>query len=125
MKTKKEPKQYSLGKLIIIILFIFFIYSLVNKPSSSLDSSIGKTHKDFAQALIKKEPKVKDAMWASLTLLKVGVLDDGSNRKGFASYICEKTAEAGLNTVGLRVKVIDISKLVHSNTEIELGKVNC
>ena len=39
--------------------------------------------------LIKKEPKVKEAIITEANVLYVSVIDDGTRRDGYASYLCE------------------------------------
>lgn len=75
-------------------------------------------------AAIKNESaQVKDALWTSATRLKVGVLDDGTPRHGFAMYICNYVTEIGIS--GTAVDVIDIAKLVQTNKWHVLGAAQC
>ena len=71
-----------------------------------------------------KEPKVKDAMW-SKGILKLGVLDDGSNRNGFAEYACQVLKDDYKITEPTIVEVLDIAKLSSTNKEVILGKATC
>ncbi|MEZ5550247.1 MAG: hypothetical protein R3E82_05115 [Pseudomonadales bacterium] len=71
-----------------------------------------------------EEPTVKDATWISHTMLAVGVVDDGSDRTGFAEYVCNLVRERGVR--GVNVKVIDIVKLVNDDGFQNLSKrVDC
>lgn len=56
-------------------------------------------------------------------MLKVGVINNGTSRDGYAQYICEVVTEAGLK--GVSVQVIDIQKLVKSNKWEKLGESRC
>lgn len=69
------------------------------------------------------EPTVKDAIWTSPKMFKVGVLDDGTNRNGFAAYVCSEAAAAGLK--GISVQVIDIAKLKNTGKWVKLGEKQC
>lgn len=69
------------------------------------------------------EPRVKDSMWTSASMLKVGVLDDGTPRDGFAQYLCEELASRGVR--GVNVQVIDIAKLVRTDKWVKLGEAHC
>ncbi len=72
-----------------------------------------------------QEPAVKDALWTDSSTFKVGMLDDGTDRTGFASYICEVLRDNFNINGGVSVVVIDIEKLVETHKWIELGKTNC
>jgi len=72
-----------------------------------------------------KEPKVKDAIWTSDHIFKVGVLDDGSRRDGYADYVCQVLYDYGLSGKGVWVQVIDISKLSRAGKWVKLGEAHC
>lgn len=73
-----------------------------------------------------KEPTVKDATWTAPYMFKVGVVDDGSSRDGFAQYVCEVLrGDFKIADKQLMVEVIDIEKLVATNKWVELGKATC
>lgn len=78
--------------------------------------------KETATAALNAEPKVKDLMWRGSTLY-VGVLDDGSNRFGYALYVCNVLAEHDLR--GMTVHVMDIVKIVRDNDWVKLGSADC
>lgn len=89
---------------------------------SALLAAPAAASQESALAAIKKEPKVKDAAWASGSSLWVGVLDDGGRRDGYASYICQVLAEHGA-AKGALVKVMDVAA---PRGEIrELGRIWC
>lgn len=69
------------------------------------------------------EKQVKDAIWTSKTMFKVGVFDDGSPRKGYAMYVCNVLAEAGIRRA--TVQVIDIRKLKFDGKWVKLGEHVC
>ncbi|MDF1485518.1 hypothetical protein PY257_10065 [Ramlibacter sp. H39-3-26] len=77
----------------------------------------------LAQFKSKAEPTVKDAIWTSPKMLKVGVIDNGTNRDGFAAYVCGEAASAGLK--GISVQVIDIAKLKSTGKWVKLGEMHC
>jgi hypothetical protein len=70
-----------------------------------------------------EEPTVKDAMFTSDRMLKVGVLDNNTPRDGYASYMCQVLADKGVR--GVRVQVIDIAKLVRTDKWVKLGEAGC
>jgi hypothetical protein len=72
-----------------------------------------------------EEPKVKDAVWTADDIFKVGVLDDGTDRSGYAQYVCEVLSERGLKGEKVWVQVIDVAKLVRTNKWEKLGDARC
>ncbi len=72
-----------------------------------------------------QEPTVKDAVWTSNSTFKVGVLDNGTNRSGFASYICEVLRSDFKIKEDVIISIIDIAKLVNTGQWITLGKKYC
>lgn len=71
------------------------------------------------------EPIVKDAMWTAKDMLKVGVIDNGKPRDGFAQYLCEVLADHGLKGQQVRVQVVDIVRLKNSGKWVTLGQKPC
>lgn len=82
---------------------------------------------------IKAEPKVKDAVHASSGVKwQVGVLDDGTPRYGYASYICELLREHGVVNSSTKpstelVRIVDIVKVTNGQSfrKASLGTVDC
>lgn len=72
-----------------------------------------------------QEPVAKDALWTTDSIFKVGVLDDGSSRRGYAMYVCEVLSEHGFRGRGVWVQVIDIAKLVDTKKWVKLGEAHC
>ncbi len=101
--------------------------------SASLETSWGQQPASFEQIkeLVathfksNKEPTAKDAVWTSDYNFKVGVIDDGSRRDGYANYVCEMLHAVSLKGKGIDVSVIDIAKLVSSGKWITLGRARC
>ncbi len=91
----------------------------------SAQAAPSQAQRDFATYLVKsgKEPKVKDATWATDRNLYVGVIDDGSRRDGFAEYICSVADDHGLRPE--LVKAIDVVKVARTGKFVELGKAYC
>lgn len=62
---------------------------------------------ESALVAVRREPKVLSARWinrAGNYSLEVGVHDDGTNRKGYAEYLCVVLREQGIR--GLSVKIV-------------------
>ena len=70
------------------------------------------------------EPSVLDAAWTSDTVFKVGVLDDGTPRDGFADYVCSILSENGLQG-GYTVQVNDIASISRGGEWTVLGSAIC
>lgn len=129
-EIKSAPKQYSLGKLIVFALLGFFLYSLfsadktnTSNTSTQIENSTKtKIQKHFVSD---KEPKAKDAIWTADKIFKVGVLNDGTNRNGYASYVCETMYEYGLKGAKIWVQIIDIAILNKSGKWKKLGEAHC
>lgn len=66
---------------------------------------------------------VKDAVFTSDRMLKVGVIDDRTPRDGLAQAMCAELAEQGARN--MRVQVIDIAKLVRTDKWVKLGEAGC
>jgi hypothetical protein len=98
------------GFVIILLSLVAFLYisdffTHESSPTQRLPSYQGKTVMDMeALAAIRREPKVKDAIITEAGVLYASVLDDGTNRTGYASYLCEVLRE-NHSTVS-RVKVV-------------------
>jgi hypothetical protein len=91
-----------------------------------LAASYGDQH-DKVTALFKSstEPTSKDALWTSKNIFKVGVIDNGSKRHGYASYVCEVLYDYGFAGGGVWVQVIDIAELTRSGKWVKLGEARC
>lgn len=89
----------------------------------SSQPKISEGKKQQAVAHFKADKTIKDAVWTSDSMFKVGVLDNGSSRDGLAQYVCQELN--ALDVHGVTVKVIDIQKLVSTNKWIDLGQANC
>lgn len=70
------------------------------------------------------EPTAKDALWTTRGTFKVGVIDNGRNRDGYAEYVCSIVRKYGVKDQ-TRVEIIDILKLVRTNKWIKLGECIC
>ena len=77
----------------------------------------------LAQFKSKSEPTAKDAAWTSPRMFKVGVIDNGKNRDGFAAYVCQEVAASGLKDIS--VQVVDIAKLKNTGKWLKLGEKHC
>ncbi|MFZ5580221.1 MAG: hypothetical protein ACOZAQ_07165 [Pseudomonadota bacterium] len=72
-----------------------------------------------------KEKTAKDAIWTSRDIFKVGVINDGSRRDGYADYVCQVLYDHGFKGKKVWVQVIDIVKLTRSGSWVKLGESHC
>lgn len=72
-----------------------------------------------------QEPSVEDAVFTSDSILSLGMLDDGSNRDGFAEYACQVLISDFDVKEDVYVKIIDIAKLVRTDKWIKMGEHYC
>lgn len=70
-----------------------------------------------------QEPSVKDAIWSTDYTLKLGMLNNGQNRDGFAAYMCQVLADQGIRNV--TVHVVDIAKLSITGKWVKMGEARC
>ncbi|MBL27776.1 MAG: hypothetical protein CMM50_09545 [Rhodospirillaceae bacterium] len=101
------------------------LMALVSAVAIALISLTTAAHadRDSALAALRAEPKIKDLYWSAADVLHVGVLDDGSPRKGYAMYVCEVLREHHAAN-GVRVRIMDIVAVTDGNWR-SLGEVKC
>ena len=71
------------------------------------------------------EPTAKDALWTNKGIFKVGVIDDGTRRDGYAEYVCTVLYDYGFSGKQVWVQIIDIVKLSNSGKWVKLGEARC
>ncbi len=94
---------------------------------STRPSELEKARKDV-EARFKNsadEPTSKDAVWTSDDIFKVGVISDGTDRSGYAEYVCNVLYDYGFKGKKIWVQVIDIVKLTRTNKWEKLGEAHC
>ncbi|KMK51567.1 hypothetical protein RO21_05570 [[Actinobacillus] muris] len=106
-------------KLLTLLSLTLFAFPAM---ADDLDTNREKVKQIF---LSDEEPKVKDAVWTSDFVFKVGVKDDGTKRDGYAQYVCLVLAENGFTGKDVLVRVIDIDKLRKTGEWINLGTAKC
>lgn len=118
-------------KIIGVILVAFFLLKIyTDKPNSTQPSKASieaLSSNNKALAIIKKEPKVKEAIITDVNVLYVSVLDDGTNRNGYADYLCQILNENGSSVSN--VKVVEVGTTNDPNKDnaygVLLGESNC
>jgi hypothetical protein len=102
---------------IIAIIVIFGIYQRVfhgkeidkrnAQRAAEIDTpAINQDSIRYAPALakIKAEPKVKEAIITDSKVMYASVLDDGTDRSGYAQYLCQVLSNQGITD--LRIKIV-------------------
>lgn len=99
--------------------------AVVDRPTAPSDEAIEKAKKALeAEKQIKGvyyDPR-QSAQW------RIGMVNDGSSRAGYAGYVCEVLKENGAVAAGTRVKIIDIANLLVPERDRNLrgmGTVAC
>ncbi|MGJ8619584.1 MAG: hypothetical protein ACSHWN_04570 [Methylophilaceae bacterium] len=81
--------------------------------------------KVMAHFISDEEPTAKDASWTADDIFKIGVIDNGENRNGYAEYACQVLNDHGLNNQNIWVQIIDIEKVVNNQEFQKLGEAHC
>jgi len=72
-----------------------------------------------------EEKTAKDAVWTARDIFKVGVIDDGTLRDGYAEYVCQILYDYGFKGKKVWVQIIDIIKLTRNGDWVKLGEAHC
>ena len=134
--VKKKTSRVTWLFLILIVLFIFGVTTsekntspsaVVKEKASVKQVDSMKESRDKVQSIFKSkdEPIAKDALWTSNNIFKVGVIDDGTLRDGYASYSCEVLYEHGFKGKKIWVQIIDIVKLTQNDDWVKIGEAHC
>ncbi len=105
---------------IITIILVALVSLTANAETFSDNHETVKNH-----FISDKEKTTKDALWTTEDIFKVGVFDDGSNRNGYAEYVCLILLQHGFKGKNIWVHVIDISKLLQNKEWVKLGDTFC
>ena len=71
------------------------------------------------------EPRVIDALWTDKHVFKVAMASDGSNRDGYAQYVCQVLYKHGYKGEGVLVRVVDYPRLVKTGDWVNMGTAQC
>jgi hypothetical protein len=104
---------------------IFFFLSVVVSGIANAETFSAEHEAVKKRFQSSEEKTAKDATWTSKGIFKVGVIDDGSVRDGYAQYICEVLYDYGFKGKDIWVQVIDIVKLTRDGDWVKLGESHC
>jgi hypothetical protein len=110
------------NKITTIALSVVLSVMAVQASADTYSAQHEKVRKLFQS---NEEKTVKDAVWTSRDILKVGVIDDGSRRDGYADYVCQVLYSYGFKGKKVWVQVIDIVKLTRNGDWVKLGESHC
>ena len=91
-------------KLLFVVIALLIGIYLFGKLEGNKNADTSTEGNTQALELIKKEPKVLEAIITEANVLYVSVVDDGTRRDGYASYLCEILREK--KALADRVKVV-------------------
>ena len=69
--------------------------------------------------------KGEGVVYADDDIFKVGVINDGTSRDGYAQYVCEVLNEYGFAGSKVWVQIIDIQKLTRTGKWERIGEARC
>ena len=114
------------GKFIARIKFLAIAISFGVIVIQAQASTYSPQHEKVKTQFVgDEEPTAKDALWSAEDVFKVGVLDNGQNRDGYAGYVCQVLVDKGFKGRGVLVRVIDIKKLALTGEWVNLGTALC
>ncbi|MBU1054124.1 MAG: hypothetical protein KKC46_09880 [Proteobacteria bacterium] len=108
------------------ILILFLLVMILIFPSILYSDEYSSQHQKVVKLFESdEEPTTKDALWTASNIFKVGVFNDGTNRNGYAQYVCQVLYNEGFKDKKVWVQVIDIGKLNSTGKWIKLGEAQC
>lgn len=72
-----------------------------------------------------QEPTAIEALWTADHVFKVGVIDNGRVRDGYAEYVCLEISHHGMKGQDILVRVVDYERLVANGDWVNLGTFFC
>ncbi len=109
-------------RILQIIFAIFLIQSSVNIGAATFSVKHDRVKLLFQSS---EEKTAKDAVWTAKDIFKLGVINDGTRRDGYAEYVCQVLYEHGFKGKGVWVQVIDIAKMSRNGKWVKLGQARC
>lgn len=122
------PKKTSIvtWTFLFAVIVVILVVATSGKKTSKPDVFAGAKENALAHFKGSDEPTTKDAVWMSKTDFRVGVINDGTNKDGYARYVCSVlTDDFGLKGNNLHVGVYDIAKLANKKKWVRIGRHYC
>lgn len=119
--------KFKTSTLILIFVFAFSTLLFFCCSSGGDENPAENPSNKSALLEIRQEEKVKEAIITDANVLYVSVLDDGTNRNGYAQYLCEVLREKNATTKW--VKVVKVNSMNDPNRDnaygVLLGESHC
>lgn len=109
-------------KLPVIAFLSLFSLASASFAAETYSANHEKVKKLFQS---NEEKTAKDAIWTARDIFKVGVINDGTSRDGYAQYVCSVLDDYGFKGKGVWVQIIDIVKLTNNGKWVKLGEARC
>jgi len=109
-------------KLPIIMFLSLFLFATASVGAEAYSANHEKVKTLFQS---NEEKTAKDAVWTARDIFKVGVINDGTSRNGYAQYVCSVLDDYGFKGKGVWVQIIDIVKLTNNGKWVKLGEARC
>jgi hypothetical protein len=138
MQKENKPFYKKRPVIIIGIILLLAILGGIFKPNGKNETYTAKNSKASSKVskdslnskilqVVRKEPKVIEAIITDVDVLYVSVKDDGTRRDGYAQYLCSMVQD--FCTHIHRVKVIKVGTTNDPKKDnaygVELGDANC
>jgi len=101
----------------------FALVAITAQAEKSYSPAHDAVQQQFKNSKIEKT--AKDALWTSRSIFKVGVINNGRSRDGYADYVCEVLYENGFKGDKIWVQIIDIVKLSRNGKWEKMGEAHC
>ncbi len=120
----------TIKRFIVYTLISFATYQLVNLTSKNevknnpkkIESIVHFKDKKAISDLLAKEQKVKEYILRDTGFIYIGMYSDGTNRNGYAEYICILLHNHISNAT---VKIVDYKDILQKKGFTELGISKC
>lgn len=131
---KDKPERFTIIICVIGLLSVIAVFKepapqtpqpAEYRPAPVVDGMADARKEVTERFKSKQESLAKDATWTSDDIFKVGVINDGTSRSGYAQYVCSVLDDYGFKGKGVQVHIIDIVVLVNTNKWEKLGLANC
>ena len=107
-------------------LALMFSVAAMTVVTQANAESFSAQHEQVKKLFQSNEEKTaKDAVWTAQNIFKVGVIDDGTRRDGYAEYVCQVLYDYEFKGKKVWVQVIDIIKLTRNGDWVKLGEAHC
>jgi len=120
----------TLKRVLVYVVISVAAYQLVNflqkdevkTPPKKSEPIVYFKDEKAIRDLLSKEEKIKEVLLKDTGFIYVGVYSDGTNRDGYAQYLCALLQPHILNA---SIKVVDYKDVVQKKGFTEIGVAKC